>query len=100
MDAKTRALVRARADDRCEYCYIRQEDDAVYRFHIEHVIARQHEGGDAAENLALACYFCNLHKGTNLSAIDPETKALVSLFNPRAHLWSEHFELNGPLVGG
>lgn len=42
-------------------------------------------------NLALACDRCNLHKGTNLSSIDPETGDHVSLFNPRKHEWLQHF---------
>jgi 5-methylcytosine-specific restriction endonuclease McrA len=33
------------------------------RFHIEHVIPRQHGGSDDADNLALACPDCNLRKG-------------------------------------
>jgi hypothetical protein len=100
MDARTRAFVRDRADNRCEYCHIRQSEDPIYPLHIEHVIPRQHEGGDEPENLALACYFCNLHKGPNLTAIDPETKTSTPLFNPRLQIWEEHFELNGPLVSG
>src|SRR5271165_4288477 len=38
---------------------------------------------DDNDNLALACYHCNAHKGPNLSALDPESGALVRLFNPR-----------------
>jgi hypothetical protein len=39
-----------------------------------------------SENLAFACYHCNLHKGPNLSGIDQESGALVRLFNPREPL--------------
>jgi len=38
------------------------------------------------ENLAFACYHCNLHKGPNLSGIDQESGALVRLFN-RVAVW-------------
>ena len=59
--------------------------------HIEHIIARQHGGGDYADNLALACHRCNLHKGPNLSGIDPQTGEVVALFNPRRDRWADHF---------
>ena len=50
--------------------------------------------------LALACHHCNLHKGPNLTAIDPESQQIVSLFHPRQNDWTEHFSLNEPLVVG
>jgi hypothetical protein len=43
------------------------------------------------ENLALACWSCNLKKGPNLSGIDPQTGQLAALFNPRQDEWEEHF---------
>jgi 5-methylcytosine-specific restriction endonuclease McrA len=55
MNASTRALVRQRADDRCEYCQLRQEDSLLAALHIEHIIPRKHGGSDAPDNLALAC---------------------------------------------
>jgi hypothetical protein len=60
-------------------------------FHIEHIRARQHGGTDDPTNLALACRFCNLHKGPNLASIDPQSDCLVPLFNPRADQWTDHF---------
>jgi hypothetical protein len=74
--------------------------DPFFRFHIEHVIARQHGGSDEVENLALACYHCNARKGPNLSAVDPITAAVTRLFHPRRDAWSEHFVLNGSIVEG
>jgi hypothetical protein len=79
---------------------MRQEDEPFYRFHIEHVIAKQHEGPDELTNLALACHYCNLNKGPNLSAIDPDTGRLLPLFNPRLQSWDEHFALSGARVLG
>ena len=32
---------------------------------IDHVIAEQHRGPATPENLALACFHCNNHKGTS-----------------------------------
>ncbi|WP_335101561.1 hypothetical protein [Nostoc sp.] len=48
-----------------------------------------------AENLALACPYCNRAKGTDLESIDPETGKLTPFFNPRTQKWSDHFQMNG-----
>ncbi len=55
MDAATREFVRKRAGNRCEYCQLPQDAAPFFTFHIEHVRARQHPGGDEVENLAVAC---------------------------------------------
>jgi 5-methylcytosine-specific restriction endonuclease McrA len=91
MDERLRQFVRERAYNRCEYCGLQQ---AAEPFFVYHIIARQHGGSDAPENLALACYHCNARKGPNLSALDPESGALVQLFHPRRDRWEEHFERN------
>ena len=82
--------VRLRAGDRCEYCLIPQ---AAFRrsFHLEHVVARQHGGISTLENLALACWQCNLKKGPNLTGLDPEGGKLTPLFHPRTDSWPHHF---------
>jgi hypothetical protein len=88
----TRVLIGSRADHGCEYCKLHEVDD-VFTMHVEHIIACKHGGGDEDSNLALACHQCNLHKGSNLSGIDPESGAIVSLFHPRRQSWSDHFRL-------
>jgi hypothetical protein len=82
--------VRRRAGDRCEYCHLPQ---SAFRrpFHIEHIVARQHGGLSRLDNLALACWNCNLKKGPNLSGIDPQTGQVTALFNPRTEEWDNHF---------
>lgn len=90
MDSAVRTLVRQRAGNRCEYCRLPQEAYDL-TFHVEHIVASQHRQDDAPSNLALACDRCNLHKGTNLAAIDPQTDHTVSLFNPRTDVWNDHF---------
>ena len=100
MDAATRELVRHRAGNRCEYVGTTEGLRARIRFHVEHVIARQHGGGDAPENLALACHLCNAHKGPNLSGIDPATERLAPLFHPRRDRWAEHFTRIGNGIAG
>lgn len=99
MEQRLRELVRQRAGNRCEYCHVRQDDDPFFRFHIEHVVPRKHGGMTAEQNLALSCHHCNLHKGPNLSGIDPSTGRTVNLFNPRMDRWEEHFrQENGVVV--
>src|SRR5678816_1484385 len=60
-------------------------------FQLEHITARQHGGLSELDNLALACRPCNQKKGPNLAGIDPLTKKLTPLYNPRTHSWTEHF---------
>ena len=90
MDAAASQFVRERADNHCEYCALPQEFSGL-RFHIEHIIARQHSGTNDASNLALACPECNLHKGTNLTSVDPDSGQVTPLFHPRQDRWSDHF---------
>jgi 5-methylcytosine-specific restriction endonuclease McrA len=100
MDAATRRLVRERAANRCEYCRIPQDAEPLARFHVEHVIARKHGGDDDLANLALACHHCNLHKGSNLSGIDPQDGRIVRLYPPRRDLWDDHFFVEDASVLG
>jgi hypothetical protein len=69
-------------------------------FHIEHVTARQHGGGDRPENLALACDRCNAYKGPNLTGIDPTSGEMVPLFHPRRDDWLSHFRVEKTIVVG
>jgi 5-methylcytosine-specific restriction endonuclease McrA len=100
MDAATREFVRLRAGNQCEYCRLPQYAVAHSKFHIEHIVARQHHGSDDRENLALACERCNFYKGTNLSAIDPATGDIVPIFNPRKDPWEQHFILASGRIHG
>lgn len=94
-----RNSVQERADRRCEYCGMRQEFDEL-PLQIEHIIAKKHHGSDDFENLALACFACNNHKGPNLSGIDPETGEITRLFHPRTDDWSTAFEMDGAKIVG
>lgn len=93
MNEETKAYVRWRAGQRCEYCSVRQTYQPDLLFHIEHIQAKQHGGSDELENLALACHFCNYRKGPNLAGLDPDTGALTRLFHPRLDFWGGHFRL-------
>ena len=101
IDAAIRDLVRRRAAERCEYCRLPQHAEEA-TFHIDHVLAQQHSPADADDpnNLALACHRCNLHKGTNLSSIDPVSGLVVPLFHPRRDTWHEHFACQGAALVG
>lgn len=94
-----RQLVIERAQGKCEYCLIHQ-DDSIYSHEVDHVIARKHGGQTVAENLALSCLSCNRHKGSDLTTFDPISNEIVLLFHPRRQTWSDHFTLDGiHLVG-
>ena len=91
--------VRKRARNRCEYCWLPQSASRL-RHQIDHIIARQHGGNDAYNNLALCCARCNQRKGPNLSGQDPETGEIVCLFHPRHNRWREHFSWDGAVLVG
>lgn len=94
-----RDKVFARASGRCEYCQLPQEfEESTHQ--LDHVIAEVHDGPDDLENLALACFHCNNHKGTNLAGIDPITRQIVRLFHPRQDAWDAHFSWHGPQLMG
>jgi 5-methylcytosine-specific restriction endonuclease McrA len=99
MDAEVRELVRARADDRCEYCH---PPRSVQRlpFHVEHIVAKQHGGKSGLDNLAWACDRCNAFKGPNLSSIDPQSGHVVNLYHPRSDKWEEHFAIGDGVIQG
>ena len=99
MDAALRDFVRQRAGDRCEYCHLPQEFSEL-RLHVEHIIPRQHGGPDDPENLAIACPDCNLVKGPNLSAVEPNTHQVVRLFHPRRDNWTAHFSYDRARILG
>lgn len=85
--------VRERAGDCCEYCRISQAGHLT-RFQIDHIIALKHDGSDEDDNLCLACYRCNIYKGSNVAAADPETGKPSFLFHPRHDIWNAHFKIN------
>lgn len=91
---RTRALVRQRAEGRCEYCRL-PEWAAFDEHQLDHIVPRRHGGRNGADNLALACACCNRCKGTDMSAFDPLDGTLVRLFHPRRQAWTGHFRFVG-----
>ncbi len=81
MDAVLRAFIRQNDHGRCAYCRVHQNDLDFVTFHMEHIIAEQHGGGDDFESVCLACPECNLAKGPNLAGWLNDR--IVPLFHPR-----------------
>jgi len=94
---ETRQIVASRANFIYEYCLI-TEEDAYFRFQLEHIISRKHGGSSELENLAFACVFCNRYKGSDIASLKPGTNELVRFYNPRIDRWREHFQLNGVVI--
>jgi hypothetical protein len=99
MDRSLKELVLRRAEGRCEYCRIPHEHDPI-PFEIDHVIAEVHDGQTIASNLCLCCFARNRHKVPNIAGVDPKTRKVVPLFNPRRHQWSRHFRWDGAVLVG
>jgi hypothetical protein len=74
------------------------EVDSYFSHQPDHVIAQKHRGPTQAENLAWACYLCNLLKGSDIASVDIENGQIVRLFNPRSDQWNEHFFLSGAQI--
>jgi len=93
-----RRLVQMRARGRCEYCLI-HEEDSYFPHQPDHVVAKKHRGATHEDNLAWACYLCNLLKGSDIASVDIETGQIVRLFDPRSDRWADHFRLkDGQIV--
>jgi 5-methylcytosine-specific restriction endonuclease McrA len=89
MNAALERLVWQRAKSQCEYCQLPQAFSPLPHA-IDHIIARQHHGPTQADNLAIACFFCNSYKGPNISGTETRTQ-LVALPEagsaPRVRTW-------------
>jgi HNH endonuclease len=96
VNPKLRKTVIVEANDRCEYCRIKQAF-IEYLFHLDHIISLKHGGLTNRLNLCLACPDCNFNKGTNLGTyLFPPSRNFTPLFHPRIDIWEEHFrEIDG-----
>ena len=93
MNEATRRAVFERSGRRCEYCLVPHDppgaaDPLLPGPHVDHVIARQHGGGDEMDNFALSCPHCNRHKGPNAASVTLQGEPVL-LFNPRRHFWAD-----------
>ena len=95
--AAIRGEVARRAEHCCEYCRI-HEADSGYSHQVDHVLSRKHGGSSEIDNLAYACFLCNRHKGSDIASLDPQTRQIVRLFNPRKDQWGDHFQIDGAML--
>ena len=87
---KLSSEIRSDAKNRCGYCLGEQKYILAW-LEIEHISPRSKGGKNVRENLWLACTYCNTFKSSQTHGIDPKTKKLVALFNPRKQKWKKHF---------
>lgn len=83
--------VTERALNRCEYC-LAPEEFSNKEFHVDHVVPRARGGADTLDNLALACFRCNLSKAKAQTVPLGRAGDVVPLFNPRTDDWNAWFE--------
>jgi HNH endonuclease len=88
-----RLSVKQRAQNRCEYCRVHQ-DDFFFPFEIDHIISLRHDGLTTIANLALSCSTCNRFKAADIGTYLDGNKRFIRLFNPRIDNWFKHFEVN------
>lgn len=94
-----RQRIIGRAQHRCEYCLLPDAWSAVPH-HIDHILPLRHGGASTEDNLAYACFECNLGKAANVGAFDPFSEQLTRLYHPRLDLWQTHFAVeDGQIVG-
>lgn len=87
---KKKAFIAERANHCCEYCLSQAAYSPDY-FSAEHTAPLADFGKDDVENIAYSCQSCNNHKYIFTNAVDPLTGTISPLFNPRQHVWAEHF---------
>jgi HNH endonuclease len=85
-----RAVIQ-RAKGYCEYCQLPVAFSPA-SFNFEHIIPLIKHGLTILLNLAFSCGGCNSYKKDKTEALDPLTRQLMPLFNPRTDIWSDHFE--------
>lgn len=88
LTAELRAQVRKRANFRCEYCDV-SEQDTVGELTIDHYHPQAYGGNDDLDNLIYCCQRCNQYK----SDYWPRTSTAPALWNPRRESFETHFVL-------
>ena len=90
MNKSLRKHVKERALYLCEYCLSPERFCPAY-YEGDHITPLSAGGKDEFENFANACGGCNNNKSNATHAIDPLSGQIVPLYNPRIHIWTEHF---------
>jgi hypothetical protein len=97
--ADLRERVAARGRYRCGYC-LTAEAIVGTPMEMDHIIPEADGGPTDESNLWPACSLCNAHKGPNIAGIDPVSRKLTKLYNPRHHKCSKYFQWDGGLLVG
>lgn len=97
INEEQRAEIAQRAAWRCEYCLIHEEDSG-FPHEVDHIISRKHGGPSTSDNLAYACVICNRYKGSDVASIEPGTREIIRLFDPRRDRWTDHFRIDAALI--
>ncbi|MCC6629966.1 MAG: HNH endonuclease [Chloroflexi bacterium] len=87
-DRRDRLVVQA--GGRCGYCRS-SEQVTGNPLVLDHLQPRARGGTDVEANLWPACSQCNSFKQARVRARDPESGAVVPLFDPRRQRWEDHF---------
>jgi len=82
--------VKNRAKGYCEYCFSKEEF-CPDSFSMEYIIPLAKKGTNSIDNLANSCQGCNNLKYTATEVLDNVTGDFFPVYNPRKHIWSEHF---------
>lgn len=92
ISAQLREQVRRRAELplRCGYCQSQELVTGV-QLTIDHILPESLGGVSTLDNLCLACWECNLRKGSRVSGFDDQTQSELRLFNPVVDEWNAHF---------
>ena len=88
--AELRERVLATARGLCAYCQSAENLMGV-TFELDHIIPEAAGGSTSSDNLCLSCPNCNRSKASRLTAKDPKSGAVVSLFHPGRQVWPQHF---------
>ncbi len=86
-------VVVERAKGYCEYCLLPVAFSPA-SFNFEYIIPVVKQGETTLSNLAFSCGGCSAHKKDKVEALDPLTRQLSPLFNPRTAIWSDNFQWN------
>ncbi len=90
MNKLQRKQIKERARYLCEYCLSPERFCTAY-YEGDHIIPSSLGGTDNFDNFANTCGGCNNNKSNHTHAIDPLTGQIVPLYNPRIHIWEDHF---------
>jgi hypothetical protein len=101
VSAALRARLATQAQHCCGYCQT-QEAISGIPLTLEHIWPKAKGGTDVEENLWLSCRLCNEAKGIATEGRDPQSGEYVPLYNPRGHVWAEHFcwRAEGTIIAG